>query len=99
MKNFNIECTYQPINDTWSAVIKHGNSTFTEVHTDLNEAIVLVTEKFLEAYPPVCRTCGGTGEVSSMERVYANEPHMADVGTQPCPDCHPPREEEHDNQE
>lgn len=37
----------------------------------------------------VCETCGGTGEVSSMEAVYPGEPHMADVGTQPCPDCSP----------
>jgi len=35
----------------------------------------------------VCETCGGTGEVSAMEAVYPGEPHMADVGTQPCPDC------------
>lgn len=34
-----------------------------------------------------CQTCGGTGEVSKMEAVYPGEPHMADVGTQPCPDC------------
>ena len=34
-----------------------------------------------------CQTCGGTGEVSKMEAVYPCEPHMADVGTQPCPDC------------
>lgn len=34
-----------------------------------------------------CETCDGTGEVSSMEQVYPGEPHMADIGTQPCPDC------------
>lgn len=32
----------------------------------------------------VCEDCGGTGEATKMERVYANEPHMADVGTEPC---------------
>ncbi len=34
-----------------------------------------------------CQTCGGTGEVSKMEQVYPNEPHMADIGFGPCPDC------------
>ncbi len=37
---------------------------------------------------PVCETCNGTGEVSTMEKTHgAHEPHMADVGTAPCPDC------------
>lgn len=36
---------------------------------------------------PVCETCGGTGEVATMESVYKNEPHQALVGSQPCPDC------------
>jgi len=44
----------------------------------------------------VCETCGGTGEVSVMERVYAGEPHMADVGTARCPDCNLPDEDEYD---
>jgi hypothetical protein len=35
----------------------------------------------------LCKTCGGTREVSTMERVYSNEPHMADVGSIKCPDC------------
>lgn len=35
----------------------------------------------------VCERCGGTGEVSVMEPVYAGEPHMADIGTAPCPEC------------
>jgi len=38
-------------------------------------------------YEKVCETCGGTGEITTMERVYPNEPHMAPVGTAPCPDC------------
>lgn len=37
----------------------------------------------------VCSTCGGSGEVSTMEAVYPGEPHMAPVGTSPCPDCRP----------
>lgn len=40
-----------------------------------------------DEFDEVCNTCGGTGEVSQMEAVYAGEPHMADVGTAPCPDC------------
>lgn len=87
MKKFNIELTYQPFNDTWSALIKHGNSQFLEVASDHGEAMIRVVERFFEAYPPLCRTCGGTGEVSKMEQVYAGEPHMADIGTESCPDC------------
>lgn len=47
----------------------------------------------------VCATCGGTGEVSRMEAVYPGEPHMADVGIGPCPDCRPGREEEYNGDE
>ena len=43
----------------------------------------------------VCETCGGTGEVTTKERVYANEPHMADIGSEPCPDCQN-REQDYD---
>jgi DnaJ-class molecular chaperone len=35
----------------------------------------------------VCETCGGEGVISKMEAVYPGEPHMADIGEQPCPDC------------
>lgn len=31
-----------------------------------------------------CPICGGTGEVTTMERVYPSEPHMAPVGTSKC---------------
>ena len=47
----------------------------------------------------VCATCGGTGEVSAMERVYPGEPHMADVGSRPCPDCRSARDDEPDDQD
>ena len=40
-----------------------------------------------EWHEDTCQTCRGTGEVATMERVYPNEPHMADVGSGPCPDC------------
>lgn len=34
-----------------------------------------------------CEECGGTGEVSVMERVYPNEPHMAPIGSEVCEVC------------
>ena len=45
----------------------------------------------------VCEDCLGTGEVDTMEQVYANEPHTAPIGTRAC-HCQA-REEEYDNQE
>lgn len=37
----------------------------------------------------VCELCGGKNglheEVSTMEAVYPGEPHMADIGSAPCP--------------
>ena len=35
----------------------------------------------------ICGTCGGSGEITTMERVYPNEPHLAPIGSEPCPDC------------
>jgi hypothetical protein len=32
----------------------------------------------------VCELCYGTGETTEMEQVYANEPHMAPIGTRKC---------------
>lgn len=32
----------------------------------------------------VCEMCGGTGEITVDEPVYAGEPHMAPIGTKPC---------------
>ncbi len=37
----------------------------------------------------ICQTCGGTGFVRAIGPVYANEPHMADVDEEPCPECTP----------
>jgi hypothetical protein len=34
-----------------------------------------------------CGTCGGEKTVPAMARVYPNEPHMADIDTEACPDC------------
>lgn len=31
-----------------------------------------------------CDICGGTGEVTTMEPVYAGEPHTAPVGSRRC---------------
>lgn len=44
----------------------------------------------------LCETCGGTGEVSQMGRVYPNEPHMADIDSAPCPDCNIRDEDDYD---
>lgn len=44
----------------------------------------------------VCAECLGTGEVTTMEQVYAGEPHMAPIGTRACL-CQK-KEEEYDNQ-
>lgn len=39
--------------------------------------------------PDICEICGGINgkheEISTMEAVYPNEPHMADIGSSPCP--------------
>jgi hypothetical protein len=35
----------------------------------------------------VCKTCDGTKKIDAMDYVYANEPHQAPIGSQPCPDC------------
>lgn len=32
----------------------------------------------------VCEDCRGTGEVTTMEQVYPNEPHTAPIGTEKC---------------
>lgn len=45
----------------------------------------------------VCETCGGTGEVTTMERVYPNEPHEAPIGSAPCPDCSSREDDDYDN--
>ena len=39
-----------------------------------------------------CKECGGTGELSVEEQVYAGEPHMAPIGSEPCPSCQPKKE-------
>jgi hypothetical protein len=45
----------------------------------------MLTQKTRRKAPdPDCEECGGTGEVRTMEQVYPNEPHMADIGSQPC---------------
>ncbi len=46
----------------------------------------------------VCTTCGGTGEVGVMEPVYPGEPHTADIGTKPCPDCRSHQDDDSDEE-
>lgn len=43
-----------------------------------------------------CETCQDTGEVDAMESVYPGEPHMANIGTDRCPDCNCPDEDDYD---
>ncbi len=45
----------------------------------------------------VCETCLGEGEVTTMEQVWAGEPHMAPIGTAKCPDCTPEPDYERDD--
>lgn len=45
----------------------------------------------------VCADCLGTGEVTTMESVYAGEPHMAPIGTAKC-HCQARDEDDYDNQ-
>ncbi len=35
----------------------------------------------------VCESCGGVGEVTTMERVSMNDPHLAPIGTEKCNEC------------
>lgn len=38
-----------------------------------------------------CETCGGTGEVSTMENAHSGEPQTAaPIGSERCPDCNAP---------
>lgn len=61
---------------------------------DVDEAM-----KFAEEWAEFCPDCLGSGEVSTMERVYANEPHMADIGVAPCPNPIHPWNKEKDHGE
>jgi hypothetical protein len=83
MKNFNIELTYQPINDTWSALIKHGNGTFLGVKHDIDDAIDCAIDQLFAVYPPVCRECGGTGVVS-VDMIDEEGNILEGVGTKRC---------------
>lgn len=40
--------------------------------------------KCLSDIEEVCEMCLGEGEVTTMERVYAGEPHVAPIGTRKC---------------
>lgn len=55
-------------------------------------------EKECEA-EEVCAECYGTGEVTTMEYVYAGEPHQAPIGTAPCPVCQVKDDDEYDDQQ
>lgn len=59
---------------------------FLQLSEDEGGALNKAEEVFLEE-DEICDTCFGTGEITTMERVYPNEPHLAPVGSAPCPDC------------
>lgn len=46
----------------------------------------------------ICALCDGTGEVTTMETVWAGEPHTAPIGTEKCI-CQLKEEDEYDDQE
>jgi len=41
----------------------------------------------------VCDECYGTGEVETMEQVWADEPHMAPTGVEKCMSCQARKQE------
>lgn len=41
-------------------------------------------EQMLIENGQLCEHCLGEGEVTAMERVWPNEPHMAPIGTEKC---------------
>lgn len=40
--------------------------------------------EFEDLEDEVCEFCGGTGEITVDEQVYAGEPHYAPIGTRKC---------------
>lgn len=62
-----------------------------------DELIFIATAGVITVIETICKDCGGTGEVSKTEAVYPGEPHMADVGSEPC-HCQI-KEDDHDAQD
>ena len=69
--------------------VETGNSRSKEQEFTLSEFLeALGLEDADEEIKP-CQTCGGTGQVTTMEPVYPGESHTAPIGTARCPDCNP----------
>ena len=49
MKNFNIEISYQPMNEQYGALIKHGNTNIFQV----DENLIVAIDKALKIFLPV----------------------------------------------
>lgn len=45
------------------------------------------SRKCSQCYKEICKDCNGNGELSTMERVYANDEIYAPVGIQTCENC------------
>lgn len=60
----------------------------------------LLKEGVIEEEVDECEYCGGKDgeheDITTMETVYAGEPHMAPIGSQTCPNALPDDEHEHD---
>lgn len=55
-----------------------------EAKKDREKAYEKLIEDLEIPYEFECDICEDTGETTVMERVYANEPHEAPIGTQTC---------------
>ena len=67
------------------------------VYNDNNDGYLCPKCKLICEVEEVCADCLGTGEVTTMETVYAGEPHQAPIGTRRC-HCQQ-KEQEYDNQQ
>lgn len=65
-----------------------GNGTAKELELTLAEFLdaLGLGEAEKQLHRP-CETCNDTRKVPAMGRVYAGEPHQADVDETKCPDC------------
>lgn len=72
---------YEAIQNYPDGILSYGLIAFGET---ASEAINKCMAKMFGETESVCEFCCGTGEVSTMEQVWAGEPHYADIGTRFC---------------
>lgn len=65
------------------AMNKNMQVVQTMVQHALAKGITTVKAETMDDDGEICKTCGGTGEVSLMDNVYPNEQHQALVGSGP----------------